>query len=96
LNTRKEEFQTLFLLMDLRWSLLSLVAGLAGGIIMIQTIINLAMTSGFAKAALTIPIIAPFSDLTDLSRQATVMAFQFGDGFTNMITPTVTMKLNGL
>lgn len=31
---------------------------------------------------------APFSDLVGLSRQATIMAFQFGDGFTNMITPT--------
>lgn len=29
-----------------------------------------------------------FSDLIGVSRQATVMAFQFGDGFTNMITPT--------
>ena len=34
------------------------------------------------------PIMAPFSDLIGLSRQATVLAFQFGDGFTNMITPT--------
>jgi uncharacterized ion transporter superfamily protein YfcC len=34
------------------------------------------------------PIMAPFSDLINISRQATVMAFQFGDGFTNMITPT--------
>jgi uncharacterized ion transporter superfamily protein YfcC len=31
---------------------------------------------------------APFSDLIGLSRQATVVAFQLGDGFTNMITPT--------
>ena len=31
---------------------------------------------------------APFSDLIGISRQATVMAYQFGDGFTNMITPT--------
>ena len=31
---------------------------------------------------------APFSDLIGVSRQATVVAFQFGDGFTNMITPT--------
>jgi uncharacterized ion transporter superfamily protein YfcC len=30
---------------------------------------------------------APFSDMIGLSRQATVLAFQFGDGFTNMITP---------
>jgi uncharacterized ion transporter superfamily protein YfcC len=54
----------------------------------IQTLINLAMTSGSAKAALTMPIMAPFSDLINVSRQATIMAYQFGDGFTNMITPT--------
>lgn len=54
----------------------------------IQTIINVVIPSGSAKAALTMPIMAPFSDLIGLSRQATVMAFQFGDGFTNMITPT--------
>jgi uncharacterized ion transporter superfamily protein YfcC len=30
---------------------------------------------------------APFSDMIGISRQATVLAFQFGDGFTNMITP---------
>lgn len=54
----------------------------------IQTIINLIIPSATAKAAITIPIMAPFSDLIGLSRQAMVMAFQFGDGFTNMITPT--------
>lgn len=54
----------------------------------IQTLINVVIPSGSAKAALTMPIMAPFSDLIGLSRQATVMAFQFGDGFTNMITPT--------
>jgi uncharacterized ion transporter superfamily protein YfcC len=46
------------------------------------------MPSGSAKAALTMPIMAPFSDLINVSRQATIMAYQFGDGFTNMITPT--------
>jgi uncharacterized ion transporter superfamily protein YfcC len=54
----------------------------------IQTVINVIIPSGSAKAALTMPVMAPFSDLIGLSRQATVMAFQFGDGFTNMITPT--------
>lgn len=54
----------------------------------IQTVINVVIPSGSAKAALTMPIMAPFSDLIGLSRQATVLAFQFGDGFTNMITPT--------
>lgn len=55
---------------------------------LIQTVINVVIPSGSAKAALTMPIMAPFSDLIGLSRQATIMAFQFGDGFTNMITPT--------
>jgi uncharacterized ion transporter superfamily protein YfcC len=55
---------------------------------LIQTGINVIIPSGSAKAALTMPIMAPFSDLISISRQATVMAFQFGDGFTNMITPT--------
>jgi uncharacterized ion transporter superfamily protein YfcC len=53
----------------------------------IQTLMNLVITSASAKAALTMPIMAPFSDMIDVSRQATVLAFQFGDGFTNMITP---------
>ncbi|HAY72231.1 MAG TPA: short-chain fatty acid transporter [Saprospirales bacterium] len=54
----------------------------------IQTMINLVLPSGSAKAALTMPIMSQFSDLIDLSRQAAVMAYQLGDGFTNMITPT--------
>ncbi|MBO4599699.1 MAG: AbgT family transporter, partial [Bacteroidales bacterium] len=53
-----------------------------------QTLLNLIMPSGSAKAALTMPIMAQFADLIDVSRQTTVLAFQFGDGFTNMITPT--------
>ena len=53
----------------------------------IQTFLNLFIPSASAKAAVTMPIMAPFSDMIGLSRQATVLAFQFGDGFTNMITP---------
>ncbi len=53
----------------------------------IQTFINIFIPSASAKAAVTMPIMAPFSDLIGVSRQATVLAFQFGDGFTNMITP---------
>lgn len=59
-----------------------------GMMYIMQTLINIIIPSGSAKAALTMPIMAPFSDLIGISRQATVMAFQFGDGFTNMITPT--------
>ncbi len=53
-----------------------------------QTLLNLIMPSGSAKAALTMPIMAQFSDLIGVSRQTAVLAFQFGDGFTNMLTPT--------
>lgn len=53
-----------------------------------QTFLNVLIPSGSGKAALTMPMMSQFSDLIGLSRQATVMAFQFGDGFTNMITPT--------
>ncbi len=62
--------------------------GSIGIMYLIQTFINIIIPSGSAKAALTMPIMAPFSDLIGISRQATVVAFQFGDGFTNMITPT--------
>jgi len=62
----------------------------------IQTFINIIIPSGSAKAALTMPVMAPFSDLVNVSRQATVMAFQFGDGFTNMITPTSGVLIGAL
>lgn len=54
----------------------------------IQNGINLIIPSGSAKAALTMPIMSQFSDLVGVSRQSTVMAYQLGDGFTNMLTPT--------
>ena len=54
----------------------------------IQALINFFIPSATAKAAITIPIMAPFADMVGVSRQAMVLAFQFGDGFTNMLTPT--------
>ena len=54
----------------------------------IQALINFVIPSASAKAAITIPIMAPFSDMVGVSRQAMVLAYQFGDGFTNMVTPT--------
>lgn len=67
-----------------------------GAMYLIQTLINIIIPSGSAKAAITMPIMAPFSDVIGLSRQATVMAYQFGDGFTNMITPTSAVLLGAL
>ena len=59
-----------------------------GAMYTFQTLLNVVMPSGSAKAALTMPIMAQFADLIEVSRQTTVLAFQFGDGFTNMLTPT--------
>ena len=44
---------------------------------------------------MTMPIMAPLADLIGLSRQTAVLAYQFGDGFGNMIIPTsaVTMSV---
>lgn len=54
----------------------------------IQAIINFVIPSASAKAAATIPIMVPFADMVGVSRQSMVLAFQFGDGFTNLLTPT--------
>lgn len=59
-----------------------------GAMYLFQTLLNIIIPSGSAKAALTMPIMAQLADLIEVSRQTTVLAFQFGDGFTNMLTPT--------
>ncbi len=64
----------------------------------VQTLINFFIPSGSGQAALTMPIMAPLSDLLGVTRQTAVLAFQFGDGFSNMIIPTsgVTMAVLGM
>ena len=53
-----------------------------------QLFLNFFIPSGSTKAALTMPLMAPLADLSGLTRQTAVLAYQFGDGFTNMIIPT--------
>lgn len=62
--------------------------GATASMYVVQNLLNLIIPSGSAKAALTIPMMAEWADLMGVSRQLTVLAFQFGDGFTNMLTPT--------
>jgi uncharacterized ion transporter superfamily protein YfcC len=50
--------------------------------------INLFIPSGSGQAFVTMPLMTPIADLTGISRQIAVLAYQFGDGFTNMIVPT--------
>lgn len=56
--------------------------------LVVQSVINFFVSSGSGQAALTMPLIAPLSDLIGLSRQIAVLAFQLGDGLTNCIIPT--------
>jgi uncharacterized ion transporter superfamily protein YfcC len=53
-----------------------------------QSCLNFFVPSGSGQAALTMPIMAPLSDLVGVSRQTAVLAYQFGDGFSNLIIPT--------
>lgn len=54
----------------------------------IQGIFNFFVPSGSGQAMVTMPIIIPLSDLIGVNRQIAVLAFQIGDGFTNLIIPT--------
>ncbi len=51
-------------------------------------IMNFFIGSATAKAALLIPILTPLADLSGLTRQTMVLAFCFGDGFSNVFYPT--------
>ncbi len=53
-----------------------------------QSVFNFFIASGSGQAALTMPIMAPLSDIIGLQRQVAVLAFQLGDGLTNIIIPT--------
>ncbi len=54
----------------------------------LQIFVNFFIPSGSTKAALTMPLMAPLADFSEITRQTAVLAYQFGDGFTNMIIPT--------
>tara|TARA_R100001039_G_C1852370_1_gene113201 strand:- start:3323 stop:4699 length:1377 start_codon:yes stop_codon:yes gene_type:complete len=58
------------------------------GMLMMQSLLNFFIPSGSGQAYVTMPLMAPMSDLLGISRQTAVLAYQFGDGFTNMIIPT--------
>ena len=65
--------------------------GATGGAIVLffsQMAINFFIPSGSGQAALTIPILAPLGDIIGVSRQTVVLAYQMGDGFSNMLWPT--------
>jgi len=62
----------------------------------VQFGINFFVPSGSGQAALTMPIMAPLSDLIHIPRQAAVLAFQLGDGLCNFVIPTSAVTLGVL
>lgn len=53
-----------------------------------QTIFNFFVTSNSGQAALTMPILAPLSDIVGITRQTATLAYQLGSGFADAIVPT--------
>jgi len=60
----------------------------AVGMFFVQSIANFFIPSGSGQAYVTMPIMAPLADIVGVSRQVAVLAFQFGDGFSNILIPT--------
>ncbi len=58
------------------------------GMLFVQTLCNFFIPSGSGQAYVTMPIMAPLADLVGVTRQTAVLAFQFGDGFANILVPT--------
>lgn len=71
-------------------NLLSGVPGVLAAWLMyvFQSLFNFVVVSGSGQAALTMPIMAPLADLAGITRQVAVLAYQLGDGLTNLIVPT--------
>lgn len=66
------------------------------GMLLLQSVCNFFIPSGSGQAFVTMPIMSPLATLTDVPQQTAVLAFQFGDGFTNMIVPTSALVVGAL
>lgn len=60
----------------------------AVAMLVLQTVLNFLIPSGSGQAATSMPIMAPLADLLGLNRDVAVLAFQFGDGLSNIVWPT--------
>ena len=58
------------------------------GIFLIVTVLNFFVSSGSGKAVMLFPILSPLADICGITRQTAILAYQFGDGLTNMFWPT--------
>jgi uncharacterized ion transporter superfamily protein YfcC len=60
----------------------------AAGIYFFQNVLNFFVPSGSGQAAVSMPILAPLGDLLGITRQTNVLAYQLGNGLTNIFVPT--------
>lgn len=58
------------------------------GMVGVHALLHVPVPSVSGQAVLTMPILVPLSDLLGLSRQVTILAYQYGAGLTELITPT--------
>ena len=58
------------------------------GMMAVQAVVHLPVPSTSGQAVLTMPLLVPLSDLIGLSRQVTVLAYQYGAGLCELVTPT--------
>ena len=56
--------------------------------LVMQTLLNFLIPSGSGQAATSMPIMAPLADLLGVTRDTAVLAYQFGDGLSNIVWPT--------
>ncbi len=68
----------------------------AFGMYVFQCLLNFIVPSGSGQAAVSMPIMAPLADLVGVTRQTAVLAYQFGDGISNIFTPTSGYFMAGL
>jgi uncharacterized ion transporter superfamily protein YfcC len=66
------------------------------GMLVVQSVCNFFIPSGSGQAFVTMPIMSPLATLTGVPQQTAVLAFQFGDGFANMIVPTNALVIGAL
>ncbi len=66
------------------------------GMYLFQCFLNFIVPSGSGQAAVSMPIMAPLADIVGVTRQTAVLAYQFGDGISNIFTPTSGYFMAGL
>ena len=63
------------------------LAAASVGMTLVISVVNMVIPSASSKAAILVPILAPIAETLGMMPELAVQAFQYGDGFTNMVSP---------